>query len=190
MDLAESTWRRYWVAAVAITNGANERVPNHASAVTAMTEVTKRANGHITTDTSINSGSLILRSLCEVNRGTRLTMRALEGANSVDCTIQTLVGVSPFLDAVAIKTKTRLLLARKVVQTVTSAFNVGISLLNATLSTGLAACVGLVGATGVANKASAGSVHGLIKVTVASTVEACTDSDETMTWHFRLTLNR
>ena len=188
--MAESTRRGHGITTVAVTNCTNERIEDHTNFFTAMTEVTKRVDAQITSDSSINSGSLILRSLCEVNRGTRLTMRALEGANSVDCTIQTLVGVSPFLDAVAIKTKTRLLLARKVVQTVTSAFNVGISLLNATLSTGLAACVGLVGATGVANKASAGSVHGLIKVTVASTVEACTDSDETMTWHFRLTLNR
>ena len=134
LDLAESTWRMYWVAAVAITNGANERVPNHASAVTAMTEVTKRANGHITTDTSINSGSLILRSLCEVHSGTTLAVRATKGANGIYCTMHALVWVSPFLDAISVGTKTRLLLARKVIEAVPSAFDVGIRLLNATFA--------------------------------------------------------
>ena len=156
-----------------------------------MTEVTKRVDGHSTTDTAINSGSLILRSLCHAHSGTILAMRALKGANGVDCTMKTLMGVSPFLDAVAVSTKTRLLLARKVIKAVTSALYVGISLPHTILSILLAACVGLVWATSVAKEASTlATVHGLIEVTVAATVEACSDSDETMSWHFRLTLNR
>ena len=190
LDLTESPWRGYWVAAVAITDCANEWVPNHASAVTAMTEVTKGVNGHITTDTSINSGSLILRSLCKVHSGTTLAMSATEGANGIDCTMQTLMGVSPFLDAIAVGTKTRLLLAGKVIEAVSSAFDVGISLFNATSAWG-AASVGLVWAAGIAEEAHAlATMHGLIKVAVAATVEACSDSDETVTWHLSLTLNR
>jgi len=156
-----------------------------------MTEVTKRVDGHITTDTSINSSSRILRSLCEVHCSTILAMRALKGTNGVDCTMQTPMGVSPFLDAVAISTNTRLLLARKVIESITSAFNVGISLLNATPSTGIAACLGLVRATCVTKEANAlASIHRLIEVTMASTVEACSDTDETVTWHLCFTLNR
>lgn len=91
-----------------------------------MAEVTKGVDGHITTDTSENSGSLILRSLCKVH-----SCSTLECANGIDCTMQTLMGVSSFLDAISVGTETGLLLARKVIEAVSSTFNVGISLLNA-----------------------------------------------------------
>ena len=154
LDLAESPWGRYWVAAVAITNGANERVPDHAGAVTAMTEVTKRADGHITTDTSINSGSLVLRSLCEVHSGA--TVLATKGANGIYCTMKSLMWVSSFLDAISVGTKTRLLLARKVIEAVSSAFDVGISLLNAASALS-GSDVGLVRAAGSAEEAFSAS---------------------------------
>jgi hypothetical protein len=42
--------------------------------------------------------------------------------------------VSSFLDAISVGTKTRLLLARKVIEAVSSAFDVGVRLLNATFA--------------------------------------------------------
>ena len=117
-------------------------------------------------------------------------MSATKSANSIDCTMQALMGVSPFLYAIAVGAETRLLLARKVIEAVSSAFNVGISLLHATSAWG-AAGVCLVRAASTAKEADAlATMHGLIKVTVATTVEACSDSDETVTCPFRLTLNR